>query len=487
MSAAPLVSHPREDGITRLAICTGVETGTFAVTQLVSQERDPGWIVSDGSMTPWKIAGFRHDNGLLYVVGADLPVTPFRNLLEDVGERQVRVSTAVAVYRAIRRLDAAEVELPVLSLTGIFVSQEGSVFLAPPGIIARTMSHLTDGELLTVLERHTHPDLPRDRRDAMALGVWVYRILTGDWPFPGRTIQETRDRFRASVPRPPRTLRPELEPAVADDLEALLRTPSTDKAESFIATLEASASLEQLLSPQEGSQIQQAEEKRFVDADRRRRQRRYLTQNWKSLAISGIVLLIILSVPFSILRRVLEPSGLEGLSPTEVTRTFYYAMNDFDHPLMEEAVVDRAAESKLREVTSLYIFSRMQGAMEGSDRFVDAQAWRDDGMPELRLDHYPYGVANLRVDSVRERGDRAVLRVSYEKWEPLDPDEATEPGNVSLGEATRDGRFSSSLVHLYEEELILEFRRDQWYITAVETLSRERRDPASFLEEAQDQ
>ncbi|MFW6215247.1 MAG: hypothetical protein ACOC45_04795 [Alkalispirochaetaceae bacterium] len=487
MSNAPLVSHFTENGHAQLALCTRVATGTFAVTQLVSQERDPGWIVSKNSMTPWNIEGFRHHRGLLYVLGPDLPVTAFGQLLEELGEAKLRLQAAVDVYQALRRLAAAEIDIPVLSLTGIFLTGERSVFLAPPGIIARTMSHLTDREILEVMERHTHPDLPRDRRDAMALGVWVYRILTGDWPYPGQTVAETRDRFRASPPRPARMLRASLDPDLAEELEALLSDPGIEPAERLVARLEAGEAVEQSLTREQGEAVIRSEQKRFADRERNRRRRRYLSRNWKGLLIALGVAAIVLSVPFSILRRSLEPSPLEGMSPTEVTRAFYYGMNEFDHVLMEEAVVDRAAEVKLREVTNLYIFSRVQGAMEGSDRFVDAQDWREEGMPELREDQYPYGVANLRILAASEEGDSAEVTVSYEKWEPRGGESASDSGNLPGRDATADERLAQVDLHLYEERLTFAYRREQWYITEVETINREPLAPETLLKEAEDE
>ncbi|MFP4409638.1 MAG: hypothetical protein ACLFPW_14040, partial [Spirochaetaceae bacterium] len=132
MSSAPLYNHVSEGGELKLAVRTGVTTGTFAVTQLVSQERDPGWIVHGEGMESWHIEGFRHVGGLLYFYGPDLPVTPFETLLLDSAQNKPRLEAAVLVYRAVRRLAQAEVELPALSLTGIFLTDEEGVFIAPP-------------------------------------------------------------------------------------------------------------------------------------------------------------------------------------------------------------------------------------------------------------------------------------------------------------------------------------------------------------------
>jgi hypothetical protein len=487
MSSAPLHRHVTEKGELRLAVWTGVGTGTFAVTQLVSQERDPGWIVHDKGMVPWHIEGFQHHDGVLYFFGPDLPVTPFLSFIQDSAAPRPRIDAAIVVYRAIRRLADAGVELPSLSLTGIFLAGEKRVFIAPPEIVAKTLSHLQESAIVEYVEHHTHPDLPPDRRDPLAFGIWVYRILTGAWPFPGESVAEIRDHFRSSPPLPPRARRPRMRGDVAERLEALLSTPTSETAEELIEAISAEQSLDEELSPEEEEEVQHREEKRWSEGDRKLRQRRYLSRNWKKLVMVAAIVIIILSVPFSIIRRALEPSPLEGKSLSEVTRTFYYAMNEFDHALMEEAVIEKAAEAKLREVTNLYIFSRMQGAMEGQSRFVDAQEWRNEGMPELRSGHAPYGVANLRITSARQEGENATVTVVYEKWEPAAGGEEGEPGDtVPLDEARarESNRFENVLFYEYEERLHMVYRKDQWFIREVETLQRELRNPMSLLEQS---
>ena len=486
MSSAPLYNHVSEGGELKLAVRTGVSTGTFAVTQLVSQERDPGWVVHGEGMEPWHIEGFRHQGGVLYFYGPDLPVTPFETLLLDSAQSKPRLEAAVSVYRAMRRLAEAGVELPALSLTGIFLTNEEGVFFAPPEIIARTLTHLPESSELAYVERHTHPDLQGERRDAMALGIWVYRILTGAWPFPGESVAEIRDRFRSSPPRPPRALRPSLEASIAEALETLLSDPRPESAEALLERLQELKDLDVGVTTQEEEEVRQREERRWNEGTRKLRQRRYLSRNWKKLLLLGVIVLVVLSVPISIVRRALEPSPLEGMGVTEVTKTFYYAMNEFDHVLMEEAVIQKAAEDKLREVTNLYIFSRMQGAMEGSSRFVDAQSWRDDGMPELRQGHHAYGVANLRILSTRAEGEQATVTVRYEKWEPASGEEEQESGEtVPLDEARaqESNRFENMLFYMIEERVHFVFRKEQWFITEVETLQRERRNPMQLLEE----
>lgn len=487
MSNAPLYNHVIEGGRRRLALRTGVTTGTFAVTQLVSQERDPGWIVHEEAMEPWHIEGFRHQNGILYLYGPDIAVTPFEDLLANTSSEKPRLEATVKVYRAIRRLAEAGLALPALSLTALFITGDGGVLVAPPEIVSRSLFHLNEPEVARYVEHHTHPDLSGEKRDAMAFAVWTYRVLTGAWPYKGNSVAEIRDAFRSAPPQPPRALRPTLSEEVAIPLEELLVNPSEAAASHLRDVLEQGGTTDRPLSDAEAETIRSQETKRYGESERKLRRRRYLQKNWKRLVVVGALVLVVLSVPASLIRRAMEPSPLEGMPPGEVVKTFYYSMNEFDHVLMEDAVIERAAESKLREVTNLYVFSRMQGAMEGSSRFVDAQTWRNDGMPELRNGHHPYGVANLRIISSGQEGDRATVTVTYEKWEPAPPEEQEEPdGNVPIEDAlaSESDRFQGVLFFEFVERLHLISRDKQWFINEVETIERERRDPLSLLEES---
>ncbi|HKJ84990.1 MAG TPA: hypothetical protein VKA06_02885, partial [Spirochaetia bacterium] len=61
---------------------------------------------------------------------------------------------------------------------------------------------------------------------------------------------------------------------------------------------------------------------------------------------------------------------------------------------------------------------RQRMSVEMESGFVDAQEWRDAGMPSLGTNKSPYGVANLElVDLPSPDGERR-FEARYERWLP---------------------------------------------------------------------
>ena len=181
-----------------------------------------------------------------------------------------------------------------------------------------------------------------------------------------------------------------------------------------------------------------------------------------------MLVVVIGSIPGTIIYNRLQPRSTAGFEPEEVIRTFYTSMNTLDHMTMEDAVVDGAGRDMIREVTNLFVLDRQRMSVEMQSGFVDAQAWRDAGMPALSNNRSPYGVANLTLEALSPASPEELrFLVRYERWMP-DYDAAEQTGTLRyLGFDVAD-------------DVFLRLDREDWVMYRIDRVEEERLDLADL-------
>jgi hypothetical protein len=163
----------------------------------------------------------------------------------------------------------------------------------------------------------------------------------------------------------------------------------------------------------------------------------------------------------SLLKNILAPRETRGFSPQEVVETYYKSMNDLNHTLMEDCVVDGAGRETIREVMNIYVLSRVSLGYEGRSHIIPADAWEAQGRPELTAPQTVYGITELELEL--ERGEpEPIFRTSYTKWAPKP---AAEP-QPDMSEADGPGFTSFEI----SERVYLRLDRKDWVIYRFEPL-----------------
>jgi hypothetical protein len=430
-----LVRIDRHDG-TFLGIATHIPTNRFAVTKLTGMKRSHGIIVFEGELHTWHIHGFTQHEEQLYLYGDYVEGHTLSEVLQYSADGFLPYLSRLT--RALSTLKTSEQPTPVLHARSIVFLENGGVLFLPPELVSAISGFQSPEDRREFYEVYHHPDLDAERNLSYAVAVLAFQSLTGQVPFEDTEEEQLTERMRSGLVANPRYIVAEIMEDVGKTLRSCLADP-----EGKLPTLDGWTDIFQSWI-QHGTHREITEEERgrlFEEAqaqqrgmERTYRRREHIRRNWRRYV--GITLLAVFvgTIPATILYRSFEPRETAGYASAEVVEAFYYGMNELDHEMMADATVDGAGSTEIREVTTMFVVSRMRTAVEMRSSLIDARNWHAEGKPAIQEGRQVYGVADLRLEALRApaEGERA-FRVTYEKWYPTGMDRDSGGEGILVG------------------------------------------------------
>jgi hypothetical protein len=429
-----------QDGTDVLAIPVGVSRSEFVLTKLAELRKLPAQIVRDGEIDQWRFAGVMKREGRLYLHG---PYIRGVFLEEVVGK-----SFAAALpylSRLVRGLITLERQgriVEFIQTDSVYFLEDGGILFLPPSLMRELRSMHPEPYKLRVFELINHPDV-EDPQESLSFSVaaLLYRAITGRYPFQADNEEEIHNLVRHARLLPLTLVQPGFREDLSEQILAGLTrgegpAPSLQQWQQILDRCRKEG-LHREITEMEREQIRKralAEERKI---NQRYRRKVFWQRQWKTVVIVTAAVVVAGTVTGSLLKNILAPRETRGLSPREVVETYYLSMNDLNHALMEDCVVDGAGKETIREVVNLYVLSRVSLGYEGRSHIRPADEWDAQGRPELSAPETVYGVTDLQVE--RERSEpEPVFLARYVKWVPLpavepdgEPEQAEEPGFTS--------------------------------------------------------
>lgn len=402
-----------------LAVPTGVSAADFIRSEIGSLQKESGWIVRDGGVEPWPIRGFTQQGGQIHFWGDYLPGSRLQDCLDDGAE--ANLARLKSLTSALIRLRGDKVPVFPIRTDGVFFLDDHAVLFMPPGIMQRIAVLRPYAERVRTFNYINNPDLSGERAQTFSLGVLLYRMLLGSYPFTGEDDVAVHSRIRSLRVTPPSLTKPEISPDLSSAVvRALDRAgkgaPTLDEWDALLFRAISGGHLREVSASARESAAARARET-TERSEKAFRRAVFLQRYWRLMAMVGGVLVVVGSVAASILSNVLAPRVTRGYGPQKVVETFYGSMNTLDHMTMEDCVVDKAGQGEVNEAMNLFVMSRMTVGYEGKSYIVNAAEWDKEKRPQLSADKTLYGTI---VREVREEaGEPApVYLVSYQKWAP---------------------------------------------------------------------
>jgi hypothetical protein len=447
-----------------LAIPVGVSRNEFVLTKLAELRKIPAQIIRNGEFTEWRFEGVLKHQGRLYLHGPYLGGV----FLEEVIQKSFPAALPY-LNRLIRALETLQRQgriLEFIQTDSVYFLEDGGILFLPPALMRELRSMHPEPYKLQVYETINHPDIEEPEKSlSFSVAALLYRTILGRYPFEADKEEEIHNLVRHA-----RLLAPNLiEPGLREDLSReILRglnrgqepAPSLKQWREILTRCKQEGVYRDI-TEMEREQIQRKgqAERRKIDQGYRRKV--FWQRHWKTVVIVSAVVVVVGALAGSLLKTVLAPRATRGFSPQAVVETYYRSMNDMNHTLMEDCVVDGAGKETIREVVNIYVLSRVSLGYEGRSHIIPADDWDAQGRPDLSAPQTVYGITDLELQ--QERGEpEPVFRVRYTRWIP-EPAEESPPNS---SQATGLGFTSSEI----EERVFLRLDRKDWVIYRFEPL-----------------
>jgi hypothetical protein len=314
----------------------------------------------------------------------------------------------------------AAFDFPVALIAGPGVQEsthpEGTVFFAPATLSRRCI--LAEG---TEPDRYNCPDLEGMEAACFSAAAMLYRVLADCAPFPAADQNLYQD-MREGNFIPVRLAAPGIDEKLGNLVQAALMAASGggkkpgEAADAMLRRIleilmptggraVSGASLFRTLSAEEEALLQKEKLRLLKKNTTSVQTRRFIMRNKAVLLGIAAALVIVFFAAGSVLKSRAELPTTRGLDSGAVVQSYYKAIGELDHPLMEACLAKGADKSDLDMVLNLFVISKVRQAYENIS-----------GLEEGGV----FGVTDLSVELVSggEEDDQVRYLAVYTLWIP---------------------------------------------------------------------
>ncbi len=447
-----------------LAVPVGMGRSEFVLMKLAELRKLPAEIIRDGEIAEWRFDGVMEHEGRLYLHGPYLGGI----FLEEAIQKSFPAALPY-LSRLIRALVALERRgriLEFIQTDSVYFLENGGVLFFPPSLMRELRSMHPEPYKLRVFEMINHPDI-ENPRESLSFGVaaLLYRIVLGRYPFEADSEEEVHNLVRHARLLPLSLTEPGFREDLARQILSGLNrgqepAPSLEQWQETIEQVKQEG-LYRDITEMEREQIQRKAPQEQQKIDQAYRRKVFWQKHWKTVTIVAAAIVVAGALTGSLLKTILAPRETRGFAPRQVVEAYYQSMNELNHTVMEDCVVDGAGKQTIREVVNIYVLSRVSLGYEGRSHIIPADTWDAQGRPELTGSETVYGITDLELQ--QERGEpEPVFRARYTKWVP----KPAEESQLDLSEVEGPGFTSFEI----SERVYLRLDRKDWVIYRFEPL-----------------
>jgi len=452
------------EGVDVLALPAGTGRSEFALSKLAELRKLPSRIVRDGEIDHWRIDGVIKQDRQLYLHG---PFLEGIFLEEAIGKTfSAALPYLSRLVRAVLALRRRGEELEFIQTDSVYFLEDGGVLFLPPALMKELRTMHPEPYRLRVFEAINHPDYEDGEKAlSFSLASLLYRIILGRYPFEAQSEEEVHNLIRQARLLPMSLTEPGFREDLSRQILAGLgrgeaSAPTLEQWQQILADCKAEG-LYRDISEQEREQVRRKAELEQQKISKFYRRKVFWQKHWKTVGIVAIAVIVVGALAGSMLKNILAPRTTRGFAPSLVVETYYRSMNGLDHTVMEDCVVDGAGKQTIREITNIYVLSRVSMGYEGRSHIIPADKWDAEGRPELVPPETVYGVTDLEI-SQQSAEPEPVFLASYTKWFPNPPENPEE----DMSEAQGPGYVSMEI----SERVYLRLERKDWVIYRFEPL-----------------
>lgn len=380
-------------------------------------------------------------------------------------EKEESIKACSLVCNALDALDESKSALSLVGAGGIIVSKDFSkVLFLPKNLIEISLSSLGEENFSDLYGSYLNPVFSGKTAVRFLQAVIVYKAICGKFPFAEKNASSREVDIRDLNYCP-------LRYAVFGVYEKiLLFTENAFAGKDCLFPKEEFSALE--LKEPSSSDLEKfkAESQKFLlSQEKRIRAKRWLRAKSTVIKICAAVFIFAIAAVVSLYRTFLEKRTTKGLTSLQTVEMYYSAVNllDVDSARASSA---KSLGGRVDRLANIFVTGKTSSMYNAGNDLVPPSVW----LVKNQLSHNIYGISNFTVDG---SPCRTFFNGQRRKENPVAIFE--ENGQkIFLGETKEyqveffifDSLGEDSLcVSLQKEKVSLEFKKDRWIITGIQT------------------
>lgn len=394
-----------------LGLASGLQNSILKTVERDFFMRKQGYIRNGNKLSPWEIEK-------LFVNGTEL--VPAGRWLEgktlaEAGAEDL-ISVLFKLVSFFADLKKEGIIPKTISTNSIYLLKEGGVLLFPPSIMDFIASHREEEYLLKYREPFNHPDISDEKAVSFFLGVIAYLAFTGELPFTGTSITEIREKIRISRPvdialKIP-GLNTELSGLIMDSLLPSKKQTGIEYWQEIFSGL----SIDDVIDNESYNENTDEMQKKALEMARKReksfKRKQFFAKHWKVITAITAGILITVSIIYPPLKKALEPPITAGLPAEKVVEMYYQGYNSLDVEIMEDCTSSRTGKKDIKEVSGIFVISKVRKGYEGKSGIINAGDWMASGSNPLSPEESIFGLTDIDIRQISED----TFQVEYDRW-----------------------------------------------------------------------
>lgn len=380
-------------------------------------------------------------------------------------EKEESIKACSLVCNALDALDESKSALSLVGAGGIIVSKDFSkVLFLPKNLIEISLSSLGEENFSDLYGSYLNPVFSGKTAVRFLQAVIVYKAICGKFPFAEKNASSRETDIRDLNYCPLRYA------VFGVDEKILLFTENAFAGKDCSFPKEEFSALE--LKEPSSSDLEKfkAESQKFLlSQEKRIRAKRWLRAKSTVIKICAAVFIFAIAAVVSLYRTFLEKRTTKGLTSLQTVEMYYSAVNllDVDSARASSA---KSLGGRVDRLANIFVTGKTSSMYNAGNDLVPPSVW----LVKNQLSHNIYGISNFTVDGnpcrtffKGQRRKENPVAISEENGQKIFPGETKE---YQVGFFIFDSLGEDSLcVSLQKEKVSLEFKKDRWIITGIQT------------------
>lgn len=436
------LSQFQDNGKKFIGLETGFTSKSLNRTEFSDIRKSNSYIIINGEIEEFNFPEISEHGGKVVIYNEENPFIDFTPLLNNSLESiEKLISTLIILKNRGLGIDEFSTNL-------FYKDINGNPIILSPTIVSFLNSRRSFNNSGDTLVKYKSPALSGSESITFAIGVLLYEVITGEYPYNFDSHEELRDNIRRGAIIKPHWVKKNINRELSGFIEDLLTGNCDLTLEDILKKVEA---LKNSLETDSFSSEDSKAYKRFLFKEKLRKN----SIKYRGLLIGAAVALVVVgSFVGTMINNALKPPATAGFTPEQVIEAHFSSIQTLDTGLFDDTRKKSVKKRVATELSSIFVTVQMRGQYEGVKAHYTPQEWNN--LPEDEKKHaFVYGINGLELVAI----SNMEFKVNYEKW---------------VSETNYDNDQQEVFVTSFKEIFTLEETKYSYRISNVETLEEDR-------------